>query len=109
MALSHLLRRASMVLLATLMMQNAGFAADVSIARLRVVKDETITTYINLKANETSLNEAEWRSALTASDLVAANALLGRLNATRVTIERVEVETKQAGNHRLPIERKAEA
>lgn len=97
MALSHLLRRASMVLLATLMMQNAGFAADVSIARLRVVKDETITTYINLKANETSLNEAEWRSALTASDLVAANALLGRLNATRVTIERVEVETKQAG------------
>jgi hypothetical protein len=86
-----------MTLLASMMLLNSGFAADVHIGQLRVAKDQTITTYFNLKASETSLTEAEWRSALSGTDLAAANALLARLNATRVTIERVEVETKQAG------------
>jgi hypothetical protein len=97
MPLSSLFPRASMTLLASMMLLTSGFAADVHIGQLRVAKDQTITTYFNLKASETSLTEAEWRSALSGTDLVAANAILGRLNATRVTIERVEVETKQAG------------
>jgi len=97
MPLSSLFPRASMTLLASMMLLNSGFAADVHIGQLRVAKDQTITTYFNLKASETSLTEAEWRSALSGTDLAAANALLARLNATRVTIERVEVETKQAG------------
>jgi hypothetical protein len=97
MPLSSLFPRASMTLLASMMLLTSSFAADVHIGQLRVAKDQTITTYFNLKASETSLTEAEWRSALSGTDLVAANAILGRLNATRVTIERVEVETKQAG------------
>jgi hypothetical protein len=97
MPLSSLFPRASMTLLASMMLLTSGFAADVHIGQLRVAKDQTITTYFNLKASETSLTEAEWRSALSGTDLAAANAILGRLNATRVTIERVEVETKQAG------------
>ena len=97
MTLSRRFNGVSLLVFGALTMTPPASAADVQIGQLRFTKDQTTTTYINLKASDTSLTEAEWRTALNGTDLAAANAILARLTASRVTIERIEVDTKQAG------------
>ena len=74
----------------------AAKSADIRIDQARVKQGDTTTTYFNLKVTESSLTEAEWRDALSASEYTKTNAVLAKLNAARLTIDKVEIETRAA-------------
>lgn len=79
-------------------------AADVHIDQIRLTQNQTTTTFFNLKASDSSLSEAEWRTALSGTDFAKINATIGKLNASRLTIDKVEIETKAAdGKSRLVV------
>lgn len=74
----------------------AAFAADIRIDEIRTKQGSTTTVFSNIKVSDSSLTEAEWRTALAATELSKANAILLKFDAARLTVERIEVESQHS-------------
>lgn len=68
-----------------------ALAQDMRIPELRFSDKDMSVVFYNLNTKDSSLSEAQWRTALTSNDSTQANALLLQLNAARVTFEKIEI------------------
>ena len=87
----------------TLAIATAAQSADIKIDQARFKQGNTTTTYFNLKVTDSSLTEAEWRDALSASEYTKTSAILAKLNAARLTIDKVEIESRTADTRNTTI------
>lgn len=71
-----------------------AFAADIRIEEIRARQGDTHVAFYNVKATGSSLTEAEWRAALSTDEFSKTSAALAKLNASRLTIDKVEIESR---------------
>ena len=90
--------RVTPLLAALVAATSTAFAADIKIDQARFTQGSITTTYVNLKVMDSSLSEQEWRAALSAQDYTKASAILSKLNASRFSLDKLEIETNTAGN-----------
>lgn len=87
----------------TLAIATAAHSADVKIDQARFKQGDTTTTYFNLKVTDSSLTEAEWRDALGATEYTKTSEILTKLNAARLTIDKIEIETRASDTRNTTI------
>lgn len=97
------LRQASCFLAFAVLTSGTAQAADIKIDQARFTQGATTTTYINLRVTDSSLSEAEWRDALNAQDYTKTSAILAKLNATRLSIDKVEIENRDGNTKTITL------